>query len=162
MKKKVFINLLLWNVIIAFGIGMFVGALIELLNLDVGDNEVEKMFEEYSPLMIFFLAVILAPIIEETIFRGPLVLFKNSKTFPFFFYILAFLFGFVHLFNFESYENAIWFAPFLFLPQLVTGVFLSYIRVRMGLLYSMLFHALFNLVLLGPFILLEIFKPTVH
>ena len=156
LRRRVFLNLLFWSVIIAMGIGLFVAGLIDVLNLDVGENDISKMFKTHSPLYIFFLVIILAPIIEESIFRGPLVLFKKSSFFPVVFYSSIFLFGFIHLFNFESYENALWFVPFLFLPQLVTGVFLSFVRIRMGLGYSILFHALFNLTIIGPFLLFEL------
>lgn len=162
IKRRVIANLLLWTIIIAITIGLIASGIVELLGLEVGENDLNTMFESHSPLFIFFIAIILAPIIEETIFRGPMVLFKESNYFPIFFYILTFLFGFVHLFNYESFENAIWFAPLLFLPQLVTGISLGYIRIRMGLPYSILFHALFNLVILGPSILIGLIKDLLH
>ena len=122
MLKRVFLNLLFWNVAIALALGLLISGLVEILNLDVGENEIEKMFGSYSPILIFFLAIILAPLMEESIFRGPLVLFKKSRYFPLVLYISIFLFGLVHLFNFESYENALWFAPFLFLPQIKINI----------------------------------------
>jgi membrane protease YdiL (CAAX protease family) len=159
LKRRVFLNLLAWNVVIAMTIGFLVGILQTVLRIDVGQHDIEQLLEEYSPLTILFLAFIVAPIVEETIFRAPLIWFKKSKYFSLALYMSIFLFGLIHLFNYADYGNALWFAPLLFLPQLITGVFLSFIRVRMGLSEAMLFHALFNLILLGPILILESINP---
>jgi len=159
LRRKVFLNLLACNVVIVMIVGFLVGIIQTVLQIDVGEHDIEQLLEEHSPLTILFLAVIVAPVIEETIFRAPLIWFKKSNYFPLVLYTSIFLFGLIHLFNFDDYGNALWFAPLLFLPQLITGVFLSFIRVRMGLSEAMLFHALFNLILLGPILILESINP---
>ena len=159
LKRKVFFQLLLTNLIIAVVIGMLIGFLQELLEVDTGEHEVAKMLEEYSPLMALFLAVVLAPLLEESIFRAPLGLFKTSSFFPWALYVSIIGFGLIHIFNFEAYENALWMAPLLILPQLVTGLFLGFVRVRMGFMYGVLFHALFNAILLGPILVVRSLFP---
>lgn len=159
LKRKVFLQLLLTNLLIAAGIGMLIGFLQETLQIDTGEHEVAKMLEEYTPAMVAFLAIIIAPLLEESIFRAPLGLFKKSTFFPIALYTSIVGFGFIHIFNFEAYENALWMAPLLILPQLITGLFLGFVRVRMGFLYGVLFHALFNAILLGPILLVRLLFP---
>ena len=162
LQRRVFLNLLGWNIAIAMGVGFLIELIREALGVDVGTHGMNRLFGQYHPLGILAMAVVLAPVLEESLFRGPLILFKKSIYFAWALYTSIFLFGLVHLFNFEGYQNALWFAPLLFLPQLITGVFLSYIRVRMGLGHAMLFHALFNLILLGPFVLVELLNPSAN
>ena len=159
IRRKVFLQLLITNLIIAACIGMLIGFLQEILQVDTGEHEVAKMLEEYSPLMVAFLAIVMAPLLEESIFRAPLGLFKKSSFFPLAFYLSIIGFGFIHIFNFEAYENALWMAPLLILPQLITGLFLGFVRVRMGFLYGVLFHALFNAILLGPILMVRLLFP---
>ncbi len=159
LKQKIFLQLLIANLVIAAGIGMIIGLLQEGLGIDTGEHELEKMLNDYSPVFVAFLAIIFAPLFEESIFRAPLGLFKKSRYFPLALYVSIAAFGLIHIFNFETYENALWMVPFLILPQLVTGVFLSYIRVRMGFVYGILFHALFNGILLGPILLVRLISP---
>ena len=159
LRRKLFLQLLLTNLIIAAGIGMLIGFLQELLQVDTGEHEVAKMMEEYSPLMVAFLAIVMAPLLEESIFRAPLGLFRKSSFFPLALYVSIIGFGFIHIFNFEAYENALWMAPLLILPQLVTGLFLAFVRVRMGFAYGVLFHALFNATLLCPILVVRLLFP---
>ncbi|MBN1373734.1 CPBP family intramembrane metalloprotease [Candidatus Dojkabacteria bacterium] len=63
------------------------------------------------------------------------------------------LFGLVHLTNFDNLSSVWYLAPIIILPQLVVGIALSYIRVRQGFLWGVLFHSLHNLVSTIPAIL---------
>ena len=158
LRKRLFVNLLGINLLVAFCLGMVTGIFESITGFDPGEHMMGELFDE-PPLYIFFLVVIFAPLVEEAIFRGPLIWFRNSKYFPWAFYISVVLFGAVHLFNFEQYDETLWAAPLLVSPQLFTGIVLGYTRIRMGIRYSILMHACFNAILLGPFIIMQTFKP---
>lgn len=105
---------------------------------------------------LFFLAVVTAPLLEELIFRYPLrynQFFsrfisreKWNRIFPYLVYISAAAFGFVHL---DNYANDSWefyiLSPLIIISQLSGGFILSYIRVRLNIMYSLLYHAVWNL-----------------
>ena len=158
LRNKILVNLLLLKISVALILGLSTTIFIELFQLETGEHSAGKMLVSQNPVKFFLYGIIFAPFIEEIIFRGPLVFFKNSELFPIVFYLMILLFGLIHIFNYETYEKVIWFAPILVLPQLAGGVFLSFVRIKMGLWYSILIHALFNSVLLGPFILLTLLK----
>jgi membrane protease YdiL (CAAX protease family) len=101
------------------------------------------------------MAVVLAPILEECIFRAPISLFKNKqKYFKYIFYGFALLFGFVHIFNYEITPEILLFSPLLVAPQISLGLLLGYLRVKLSLIYSITLHMLFNASLLIPFLLI--------
>ncbi len=54
------------------------------------------------------------------------------------------LFGFVHLGNYTLTTEIILFSPIIILPQIVIGFFLTYLRVRFGLIWGYFMHALHN------------------
>ena len=150
---------------------MIVGLLEEFGNLNLPDHKLEEFFQDAGPAMMILMGVILAPLLEELIFRTfitlrrfyPLLFFiasgnrKNQnlrirkvfgiwKTlFPVLVYVSAVLFGYVHVFNFED-DISLWKAPFAVLPQLILGFTLAFTRVRYGLVWSMLNHAIWNLI----------------
>ncbi|WP_028357704.1 CPBP family glutamic-type intramembrane protease [Brackiella oedipodis] len=74
--------------------------------------------------------------------------FKQQRryvcAFPYILYGMVLLFAFMHTFNYESEHIPLWAMPFLVLPQMSTGMILAWLRVRFGILQSMLFHAAFN------------------
>lgn len=158
LRKRLFLNLLGLNLFVAICLGMIMGIIETITAIDPGEHMMDALFEE-PPLYVFFLAIILAPLIEETIFRGPLVWFRNWKYFPGAFYASVLLFGGIHLFNFNEYDQVLWAAPLLVAPQLFSGIVLGYTRIKMGLGYSILMHACFNAVLLGPLIILQTLTP---
>lgn len=140
-------------IIIGLGIGVFTTMLGTLGVYNMEEHSVSKLFEENGPIFIIITAVIIAPILEELIFRAPLTLF-DKKYFKIAFYVFAILFGYVHLFNFEITPKVLLFSPILVLPQIVLGLIFGYVRVRFGLLYSMLLHACYNGILIIPAALL--------
>lgn len=131
-----------------------------------------EAFENLTWLQAVFLMVIFTPLSEEFIFRYVLR-YKNffshfisrekwNRIFPFLVYISSIIFGLVHL---DNYVNDSWsfyaLSPFIVASQLSGGLILSYIRVRLNIFYSMLYHALWNL-LFGisvPLILLLFAAP---
>ena len=150
---------------------MIVGLLEEFGNLNLPDHKLEEFFQDAGPAMMILMGVILAPLLEELIFRTfitlrrfyPLLFFiasgnrKNQNLrirkvfgiwkilFPVLVYVSAVLFGYVHVFNFED-DISLWKAPFAVLPQLILGFTLAFTRVRYGLVWSMLNHAIWNLI----------------
>jgi membrane protease YdiL (CAAX protease family) len=125
---------------------------------------------------LFFLAVVTAPLLEEFLFRYPLRYHRLSsrfisrekwnKIFPHLVYVSAVAFGFIHL---DNYTNDSWkfyaLSPLIIISQLSGGFILSYIRVRLNILYSLFYHAVWNLLfaLVVPFVILFFTPPfTAH
>lgn len=126
-------------------------------------------------LNLFLLAVLMAPLLEEFLFRYSLRyhrLFsrfisreKWNRIFPYLVYGSAVAFGFVHL---DNYINDSWkfyaLSPLIVISQLSGGFILSYIRVRLNILYSFLYHAVWNLLfaIIVPFVMLFFTPPFTH
>lgn len=154
--KQRFLWLLLLTVSFSILSGILLEGISSLFHLDFGIHAAEKLIAEFSALAIFFFAVVLAPLLEELLFRGPLVWFKNRNSFRYAFYVSVALFGLTHISNFENLDGLYWAVPLLVLPQLCAGVFLGFIRVRHGLIWSILLHAAQNLVLVGPILVFKL------
>ncbi len=144
LKGKIFLNVLGWNFAFGIGLALLSHGVASFLNIDIGDHKTEDLFEKYSFFIIFILMVIIAPIVEEIIFRGPLIFFKKSSYFPWVYYFSCLLFGLVHLGNFDNANDLLWLAPILVAPQIVMGFFLGFLRVRLGLTYAILMHMSHN------------------
>ena len=99
-------------------------------------------------LQIFLLGAMLMPVLEETIFRGPITEFKKPKSFKIAFYTFALLFGSIYISNFEITTNVLLLSPLFVLPQILLGSYFGYIRVRLGLTWSMLLHGCYNGILI--------------
>ncbi len=158
-RNVLFLRLLFFAVSFSIALGLLTGAISLAFNLDFGDHAVDELLRNYSALALFFLAVIAAPVIEELIFRAPLTAFKNPIYFKYAYYASILLFGLLHISNFDGLDGQYWAIPLLVSPQLSAGIFLGYIRTKLGLLWSMLLHATHNLVLVGPvliYLLLDI------
>jgi membrane protease YdiL (CAAX protease family) len=155
-------KILVLNIASSFILGIVMGFITTAIGADLGEHGVAEMFKKYPLYIIFFLAVILAPILEELVFRGTLTFFKNPKIFKYAYYGSIFLFGAVHLTNFEAYETNLWLAPILVLPQTVAGIFLGFTRVKLGLGWSMLLHACHNGILMTPMLLIKFVAETTH
>lgn len=143
-RFKKFLHLLIISIITgALLAPLFV--LIEHLGfVDMNDHAMEELMKNNTKWYILFFAVILAPLLEELIFRGPITLFNKAKVFKIAFYIFAILFGLVHLTNFTITTNVLLLAPILVAPQTILGGYLGFIRVRFGLQWSILLHACYN------------------
>ncbi|MDQ8006540.1 MAG: CPBP family glutamic-type intramembrane protease [Pedobacter sp.] len=164
------------------------------------------LLKEFGVLGTLFLACIVAPLLEETIFRchlkdlngaiyfiflslGALTvsqvngiriqlaiigtalvlavlviefLKKKSrfyatkfwiKIYPYLFYYTAIIFGLVHLSNYKDLTVTDPSFVFYIGSQAFGGLGLGYLRIKYGLIYSMLFHALFNLLMVSLVIL---------
>jgi hypothetical protein len=143
---------------LALGISVCLGILIGLLgelgpwNLD--EHVFDALLEQNSAAMVLVLAALLAPVLEELIFRGPMWFFRNSRSFPLVFYSFTLAFALVHLGNFPNLAEVWPISPLLVSPQLVLGVILGFIRVRFGLLWAIGFHMVYNAILIVPMLLL--------
>tara|TARA_R110000868_G_scaffold4211_13_gene26665 strand:+ start:69703 stop:70260 length:558 start_codon:yes stop_codon:yes gene_type:complete len=161
-KLHIFTKLLVLNIAFSFCLGLLMGVITTLTNADLGEHGVDELFKKYNVFIVFLLAVILAPIVEELLFRGPLVFFKHSRFFKYLFYLSALLFGAVHLSNFESFTGFLWLAPVLVAPQVFAGFFLGFTRVKLGLGWSILLHASHNGILLAPLLLAKLIGVAIH
>lgn len=66
-------------------------------------------------------------------------------------YVLALSFGMVHLVNFSDLPLLLYgLGVFLVFPQIMAGFIMSFIRIQQGLILAILFHALYNGLLLTP------------
>ncbi|MGB5316653.1 MAG: CPBP family intramembrane glutamic endopeptidase [Robiginitalea sp.] len=146
--------LLIWALAVSLLLAMLLGVIGALGPWNLEEHAFDTLFEEFSPLAILFLTCIVAPAVEEFIFRGPLWFFRDSRYFPGVFYGFTLAFALVHLSNYPN-RSEIWvLAPLLISPQLNIGLFLGFIRVRFGLSWAIVFHATYNAILLGPALLL--------
>ncbi len=141
-------------------------------------HSLQKIFQEMEPVLIFFFAVIMAPLLEEVMFRLILRFRSNflilwsihigvalhlgqkrsllktarkvwDKFYGWVFYLMTMAFGLMHIMNFEPSLNIYLLAPILVAPQILIGINLGYLRVRFGLIWSILFHAFYNGVLMS-------------
>ncbi len=152
-KIKTLTILLLFSFFVVFFLLFITGMLTTMGFIEKGEHVFDDLFEKNTIGYIFFLAVVLAPVVEEFIFRGPLTFFKNSKALKFAFYSFALLFGYIHLFNFEMTTNVLLFSPILVAPQIYLGLVLGYVRIQFGLIWSILMHAVYNGILVSISIL---------
>lgn len=76
------------------------------------------------------------------------------------FYLIALIFGYVHLFNFTINSTTMLLSPILVAPQLSAGLFFGFIRVRFGLLWSIGLHACYNFILIGPVLALHLIESA--
>jgi hypothetical protein len=128
--------------------------------------ELEIPLDDSHPVVLFILVVLLAPLIEEFIFRFPLKYKRNylvrlinffsrgwlkkrwSSVFKYFLYLLVILFGLIHLMNFNNNENLFFaLAPFMIGSQLIGGFLLSYTRIKLGFIWSTIQYSAFNLII---------------
>lgn len=220
-------SLLSLLIVASFILGFFISAVMNLIGYDMGQNSVVKLFEEAPALFAAFMAMIWAPLVEETTFRLglrfspwklsislsfviltiffvvidylPLVgepvktfLDKSSlamiifcaviiivffimvfkfliikvlgekkivkyyqHNFHIIFYFVAFLFGAIHLLNFNNFGK-FWYVSFLlFLPQLSASFVLGFVRMRYGFSWSILTHFLYNSFFALPFLVIS-------
>lgn len=115
----------------------------------------------YNTLPFIVITIgLIAPIIEELIFRLPLRYYKLfsffiskdkwKRNFKYFIYISIITFGLIHSLNYSNSPSLIFFLfiPILVISQLLSGAILSFLRVRFNLLSSILYHSLWNLTLI--------------
>ena len=72
-----------------------------------------------------------------------------NKFYGWIFYLISIAFGLIHILNFEPSLNIYLLAPVLVAPQILIGINLGYLRIRFGLIWSILFHAFYNGILIS-------------
>ncbi len=152
-RLKKFFSIFIISLITSFFLTMLISILEEAGFISTEAHAVENIFQKEGPVYFFFFAVIIAPLIEEMIFRAPLTLFKNKKGFKIAFYTFAIAFGFIHIANYEITTNILLFSPLLIAPQIFAGFYFGFIRVKFGLVWSIALHATYNAFLLSIFLL---------
>ncbi|MDB4293134.1 CPBP family intramembrane metalloprotease [Maribacter sp.] len=157
----ILLKLVVWSLVLSFTLLTVVMGLENVFEMDLGQHASEELFEKFPVVAIVFLIVIVAPVIEELLFRGPLILFRKKTTFKYAFYISVMLFGGIHLANFSNFSQHLWIAPLLVSPQLGLGIFAGYIRVRFGLKWAMALHATYNLILSIPVLLADLLNLSI-
>ncbi|ALR31991.1 hypothetical protein ATE47_16345 [Chryseobacterium sp. IHB B 17019] len=140
----------IFTFLVVFPILFLVKKLISTKSLNPDDLNIPDTL-----LFRFLLAVVAAPIAEELLLRYPLrynILFsklitreKWNRIFPFLVYFLSSIFGLLHLTN---YANDSWkfyaLLPLILISQICGGFILSYIRIRLNIFYSILYHCIWN------------------
>lgn len=159
-RVGVLLELTLWCLGVNLALGTLAGMVASAAGADLGTHRVETFLEQYPPLFVAAYAIVIAPVLEEALFRGPLYFFRRPGLFPRAFYGFTIAFGLLHAFNFPGWRQFWTLLPLLIAPQCATGVFLGFIRVRFGLVWSIGLHALYNLFLLGPALYLQYSQPT--
>lgn len=154
-KIKYTFKLAVLAVFFSVALSFFIGGLQTIFGLEFGEHALDDFLENYPVIYLLFFAIIVAPFLEELIFRGPMIWFCEYKTFPYFFYALTLAFGFMHITNYEMNIQNLLLSPILVAPQLSAGLLLGFARVKFGLMYAMLLHAIYNSILAGPVILLQ-------
>ncbi|UWX56292.1 CPBP family intramembrane metalloprotease [Maribacter litopenaei] len=155
-KLKFILKLAVLAISASVVLSILIGLIETLFNLDLGKHAMDDFLENYPAIYLLLFAVIGAPVMEELLFRGPMIWFKHSKLFPFIFYLLTLGFGFMHITNYELNLQNIILSPILVAPQLAAGILLGFTRVKFGLIFSILLHALYNLILADPIFMFKI------
>lgn len=175
--------------IFIFGIIIPYALILEAAGMDQFDHKLEE-FLKVNKWLFAILAIFLAPILEEPIFRlhldlkkssiwwgiGLSVLMLSEVWWPvalllvYFIYLLysvgkgnpprlkyviwisSTLFALVHMGNFTDFDYGKYFywVPFLVGIQFAVGLVLSYIRLNHGMKWAIIFHGVYNAVLIIP------------
>jgi Type II CAAX prenyl endopeptidase Rce1-like len=148
-----------WNLTIGFGF-LFSNVFGILLPLNLlFDNLPILSLEIYlatyflltSVISIFIVGILLL-LFEKLIKSSNTKLKLNSGKFKFAYYSSVILFGLVHAFNYDI--TKVWLiAPILVLPQLLLGFYFGFVRMNLGFKWSIIAHALHNLILIFPILL---------
>jgi hypothetical protein len=163
--------------------------ILEWAGMDQFDNIMLELLENQKWL-VAVLAILVAPVLEEPIYRlhldlkkssiiwslglslllinniwYPLVLFwiyliyllvkvdrGQTPNLKFVVYFSAAMFSLIHMVNFREFDywNYFYFVPLLVGAQFFVGLVLSYVRLNHGMLWAVIFHAVYNAVLVIP------------
>ena len=67
------------------------------------------------------------------------------RHFRFFFYLSSIIFGLIHIFNYEPINvRLLILTPIIIAPNIIAGLILGYVRMKFGIIYSILLHAAIN------------------
>lgn len=118
-----------------------------------------REYENASTIKIFLILVILTPFIEEFFFRyflryksymtNFLTIEKWNKIFPVLVYSSTVCFALIHLTNFSN--NSLLFyilSPIIVLSQTITGLIITFIRIRFSFILGVIYHWIWNLIVI--------------
>jgi hypothetical protein len=142
-------NLIFVAYVLVFASMILVGIVQAISGAQVGAHIMDDVFKNNSLLKNILLICIMAPLIEEGIFRFPLKWFKNSPYFNLVFHLGTVVFALLHALNFDLSKTTIWIIPLLTLPQLIVGFIFSMIRIRFNFWWALLCHAIYNFLILA-------------
>lgn len=148
-RFQIFTKIFIFCAIIAIATTPLFSLFEELKSISLEDHKVEELFKNLPFFTVILIGGVVVPILEELIFRAPIILFKKPKSFKITFYTLSIIFGLIHITNFEFTNTILILAPLLVLPQLFTGFCLAFLRVRFGLRWSILLHCVYNVLFLS-------------
>lgn len=101
---------------------------------------------------IIFISIIVALAILYSVFSKRILRFLQDiwqNKFPVVFYCFTLAFALIHLRNYPSGWTTVLLFPILVLPQFVIGLFMGYVRIKLGIGWSIAFHALHNAIFVG-------------
>ncbi|MEM9258091.1 MAG: CPBP family intramembrane glutamic endopeptidase [Bacteroidota bacterium] len=135
--------------------------------VDLEDHAVAEMLTQFGAVGIILIAVVFTPLLEELIFRGPLIFQRNpfvaspnaekqasrrgwwDRRYSFIFYGFALAFALIHLMNYQVSISVLLFSPILLGAQFILGSLAGFLRVRYGFWWAYFLHALHNLIFVG-------------
>jgi len=164
-KVKKLFSLLVIDIPIMVLLSILINYFAKLGWVEIENHQVKLLLDLAPVWLVFLLAVIIIPFIEEIIFRLFLrfrrnyflqiiiSIFPKTKTpilgfwknkFSFVFYLSAIFFALIHTTNFGSNNPIFYLIPILVLPQFIMGLFLGYLRVRYNFMLGYLMHVIHN------------------
>ncbi len=127
----------LFRSILRFGRFSFAAFLFALLYTTADFMEINSYIRIFIPLLFVYVFYVKNIRIPEGFYL---------KYYPVLLYSSAVLFAYVHLWTFNITFHVLLFSPLLLFPKFVSGMLFSFIRIRFGLLYSIITHSLNNLI----------------
>jgi hypothetical protein len=133
------------NLKFSFGfISLIILLVLAFFNLKFSDN--------YWICFIFLLSLspLLFVLLNQYNLSIERIIVNNFKSV---FYTTIVLFALIHLRNYELHDTSLFVMFLLITPQIIAGFFLGFIRMRLGFVYSIVFHSLHNSMMLFVFYL---------
>lgn len=136
------------NVCIYFLLIQFIGAILLWYPVALAEkfhlfNKLNSAVED-DVLTTIISAIIVAPLIEEWLFRFPLGENRHKPYFRWLYYGISIFFGLIHILMYEIDSTHLPYIPFITMTQIFSGFMFGYIRIVYGFLYGIVLHALFN------------------
>lgn len=135
-----FFLLIIFLALLAFGLGMSMPGLIDRISAQAMLSKVSSNF--FIGPLVLFLWIGLFLLLHQWDKKVPEE--RVIKIFPAVFYLSALIFALVHISNFELDPSRWFIAPLLVVPQFILALYLGYVRMTNGILYSIYVHALNN------------------
>lgn len=143
-SKERCIYLLKYSIWVVFIVPPLLWGFVELLMMQGIIPHVQENTLQHG-LTSIVSAIIVAPLLEEFLFRWPLRFYHRSAYFGWILYSVSMLFAVIHLVNYE-YDNSLKYLFWLHTsPQLFFGLYASYIRLKLGIWYAVYIHAFNNI-----------------